>query len=106
MERMTAFEGYVFILAYAERGERSAETPFLAWAAAREIRDLSAVLPAPIPAQAQALFAQWQENFNAISQGASTDAQERAAGRAAADTLSDDIQGLRTRIIQTVSAFQ
>ena len=105
MERMTAFEGHVFVMAYTPADGRMGNEPFMAWAAAREIRDLSSVLPEPIPDAANRVFTSWSGNFSALS-GWSTERPESVtAARAAADEISDDIQSLREHIITTVTMF-
>lgn len=105
LERMTDLEGHIFIIAYSDREDVAADQPFLAWAAAREIRDLSAALPAPIPDEAQAFFRDWSNRSSALGARDPNDPTSQQAARHAADELSDNIQSLRELIVATMAKF-
>ena len=105
LERLTALEGHIFIMAYTDREDIAADKPFLAWAAAREIRDLAAVLPPPLPGQADQLFTSWSDHFNDLSSRMENTPASQATARKAADVLSDEIQILREQIIGTLAKF-
>ena len=106
MERMTTFEGHVFVMAYTPAEQRVGNEPFMAWAAVREIKDLASALPQPIPARANAVFERWSSQFNALSNWSHEHPESVRHARSAADQISDDVQALREQIISTVTAFE
>jgi len=68
------------------------------WGNVTMVRDISSVLPPPLPAQGQDLFDQWQEHASALH-----DRSDPAAREEAADTLLGSIEQLRITVVQLIS---
>lgn len=68
------------------------------WGNVTMVRDISTVLPEPLPAQGQQLFDQWQHHAGALHDRSDPEAREEAA-----DTLLESIEQLRITVVQLIS---
>ncbi|MFO7762189.1 MAG: hypothetical protein R6V61_00475 [Wenzhouxiangellaceae bacterium] len=67
------------------------------WGNVTMVRDLTTVMPEPLPAQGQRLFDQWQSQARALHDRSDPEAREQAA-----DTLLGSIEELRSQVVMLI----
>ena len=78
----------------------NARTWVAGWGSVTTIRNLSSLMPAPLPERGQALFAVWQEQAGAL------DASEPGRREQASDKLLEEIERMRTALVRLIDRLR
>lgn len=67
------------------------------WGNVAMVRDLTSVMPEPLPTQGRRLFDQWQNQARALHDRSEPEARDQAA-----DTLLESVEELRTQVVMLI----